>query len=105
MKLTLRVLAFTVLSVFFPHIVFAQEIEKSQYSAFQPTIKEASFSLTEPLFSESLKSKDFGIDSSLSFNSYSADYVAQVNIQDTQIIEQETRVEDNPKIDGATPFE
>jgi len=87
MKLTLRVLAFTVLSLFFPHIVFAQEAEKSQYGAFQPTIKEVSFSLTETLFSEQLKSEDFGIDSSLSFNTYSADDVAQANIQDTQIIE------------------
>jgi len=105
MKLTLRVLAFTVLSVFFPHIVFAQEAEKSQYWAFQPTIKEASSSLTETFFSEQLKSEDFGIDSSLSFNTYSADDIAQANTKDTQIIEQETRVEDNQRNEGTTPLE
>lgn len=105
MKLTLQVLFFTILSLFFPHIVFAQEAEKSQYWAFQPTIKEESFSLTETLFSESLKSKDFGIALSLSFKTYSANDIAQANTQDTQIIEKETRVEENQTNEGTTLLE
>jgi hypothetical protein len=101
----IRAIAFAILILLFPRIAFAEEVKKSEYFVLETNELEISPSFLETLFSEPLTSKDFLIDPSLSFNTYSTNHIAQANTYDGQIINSETGILTNEKDKDQIPLE
>ncbi len=93
----IRTIAFAILILLSPRLAFAEEVKKIEYLTLETNELKISSSFLETLFSEPLTSKDFFIDPSLSFNTYSTNHIAQINTQDAQIINSETEVLINEK--------